>query len=558
MSTVENSNEASLNFIEEIIEADLKNKTHNGRVLTRFPPEPNGYLHIGHSKSICLNFGVAQKYGGTTNLRFDDTNPSTEEKEYVESIKEDIKWLGFTWDAEHYASDYFEQLYNYAVQLIEQGDAYVDDSTSEQIAAQKGDLTTPGTDSPYRTRTIAQNLELFADMRAGKYPDGAKVLRAKIDMGNTNIIMRDPVLYRIKHEHHHRTGNTWCLYPMYDWAHGQSDSLEQITHSICTLEFVPHRELYNWCIHKLGIYPSKQYEFARGNVSYTITSKRRLLQLVKEGHVTGWTDPRMPTISGYRRRGYTPESLRAFWQKAGIAKRDNVIEHELLDFCLREHLNKIALRRMAVLMPLKVVITNYIGEGEILMAENNPEDPSAGLRAMSFSNTIYIEQDDFMLEPPKNFFRLGPGLKVRLKHAYIIECTHYDVDAQGQVSTVYCTYLPDSKSGNDVSGIKVKGTLHWVDAQKHITAEVRLYDKLFTVENPVAEEDFTKTINPNSVSICKQAVLEHQLAEAQAGERFQFFRLGYFCLDTDSTATQLVFNKTVGLKDSWAKEKAKA
>jgi glutaminyl-tRNA synthetase len=558
MNTPEHTPEKQTNFIEDIIIADLKNNTHDGRVLTRFPPEPNGYLHIGHSKSICLNFGLAKQFGGKTNLRFDDTNPTTEETEYVESIKADIKWLGFTWDAELYASDYFEQLYNYAVTLIHKGLAYIDDSTVEEIAALKGDLVTPGKNSPYRDRPLAENLEIFSDMRAGKYADGAKVLRAKIDMTHPNMIMRDPVIYRIKHAHHHRTGNDWCIYPMYDFAHGQSDSIEKITHSICTLEFVPHRALYDWCIEKLDIFPSKQYEFARGNVSYTITSKRKLLQLVNEKLVSGWDDPLMPTISGYRRRGYTASSLRLFWEKAGIAKRDNVIEHEMLDFCLREDLNKIALRRMAVFHPIKVIITNYPeATSETLPAENNPEDESTGHRAISFSNTIFIEQDDFMIDPPKKYFRLGPGMQVRLKHAYIITCERYDTDENGNVTTVYCTYLPESKSGSDTSGVKVKGTLHWVDANTCTHAEVRLYDRLFTVENPAAEEDFLSTVNKNAVTIIPNAVLEKSLNTAQPNDRFQFFRLGYFCLDKDSSDTKMVFNKTIGLKDSWAKEMAK-
>jgi glutaminyl-tRNA synthetase len=558
MNTPEHTPEKQTNFIEDIIIADLKNNTHDGRVLTRFPPEPNGYLHIGHSKSICLNFGLAKQFGGKTNLRFDDTNPTTEETEYVESIKADIKWLGFTWDAELYASDYFEQLYNYAVTLIHKGLAYIDDSTVEEIAALKGDLVTPGKNSPYRDRPLAENLAIFSDMRAGKYADGAKVLRAKIDMTHPNMIMRDPVIYRIKHAHHHRTGNDWCIYPMYDFAHGQSDSIEKITHSICTLEFVPHRALYDWCIEKLDIFPSKQYEFARGNVSYTITSKRKLLQLVNEKLVSGWDDPLMPTISGYRRRGYTASSLRLFWEKAGIAKRDNVIEHEMLDFCLREDLNKIALRRMAVLHPIKVIITNYPeATSETLPAENNPEDESTGHRAISFSNTIFIEQDDFMIDPPKKYFRLGPGMQVRLKHAYIITCERYDTDENGNVTTVYCTYLPESKSGSDTSGVKVKGTLHWVDANTCTHAEVRLYDRLFTVENPAAEEDFLSTVNKNAVTIIPNAVLEKSLNTAQPNDRFQFFRLGYFCLDKDSSDTKMVFNKTIGLKDSWAKEMAK-
>lgn len=550
------SEEKSLNFLEEIIERDLQNKVHDGRVLTRFPPEPNGYLHIGHAKSICINFGLAKKYGGECNLRFDDTNPETEETEYVESIKADIQWLGFQWDRELYTSDYFGQLYDFALQLIRQGDAYVDDSSSEDMAAQKGTPTDAGVNSPFRSRSIDENLDLFQRMRAGEFPDGAKVLRAKIDMAHTNMLMRDPVIYRIKHAHHHRSGDAWCIYPMYDFAHGQSDSLETITHSICTLEFVPHRELYDWFIEKLGIFPSKQYEFARGNVAYMVTSKRRLLQLVKENFVSGWDDPRMPTISGFRRRGYTPDSLRTFWDKVGVAKRDNVIEAELLDFCLREDLNRIALRRMAILRPLKVIITNF-PEQETLMlqAENNPEQPETGHREIPFSRELYIEQDDFMLDPPAKYFRLAPGMKVRLKHAFIIECTGVQYDADGNVSAVECIYFPDSKSGEDKSGIKVKGTMHWLSAPHAKPAEIRLYDRLFTVENPAGEEgDFKSFINPNSLEVIQQAWVEPALYEAHPNDRFQFLRLGYFCLDKDSTPEHPVFNRTVGLKDSWAKE----
>lgn len=554
------SEEKSLNFLEEIIERDLQNKVHDGRVLTRFPPEPNGYLHIGHAKSICINFGLAKKYGGECNLRFDDTNPETEETEYVESIKADIQWLGFQWDRELYTSDYFGNLYEYALQLIRQGDAYVDDSTSEEMADQKGTPTEAGVNSPYRSRSIEENLDLFQRMRAGEFPDGAKVLRAKIDMAHTNMLMRDPVIYRIKHAHHHRSGDAWCIYPMYDFAHGQSDSLEQITHSICTLEFVPHRELYDWFIEKLGIFPSKQYEFARGNVAYMVTSKRRLLQLVKENFVTGWDDPRMPTISGFRRRGYTPESLRTFWDKVGVAKRDNVIEAELLDFCLREDLNRIALRRMAILRPLKVIITNFPENETIqLQAENNPEQPETGHRNIPFSRELYIEQDDFMLEPPAKYFRLAPGMKVRLKHAFIVECTGVQHNDDGSIKAVECIYFPDSKSGEDKSGIKVKGTMHWLSAPHAKTAEVRLYDRLFTVENPAAEDgDFKSFINPESLEVIQTAYIEPALAEATPADRFQFLRLGYFCLDKDSTPEHMVFNRTVGLKDSWAKEVKKA
>lgn len=553
------SEEKSLNFLEEIIEKDLAEGTHAGRVLTRFPPEPNGYLHIGHAKSICINFGLAQKYGGQCNLRFDDTNPTTEETEYVESIKADIRWLGFSWSNEFYASDYFEQLYGFAVQLIRDGLAYVDDSTSEEIAAMKGTPTSPGSNSPYRDRSVEENLDLFTRMRGGEFADGAKVLRAKIDMAHVNMLMRDPVIYRIKHAHHHRTGNTWCIYPMYDFAHGQSDSIEKITHSICTLEFVPHRELYEWFIEKLGIFPSRQYEFARGNVNYTVTSKRRLLQLVRDGIVSGWDDPRMPTISGLRRRGFTADSLKVFWDKAGVAKRDNVIDVSLLEFCVREDLNRIALRRMAVLDPVKLIITNYPeGRSEMLQAENNPEDPQGGYREMPFSRELYIERDDFMTTPPANFFRLGPGLKVRLKHAYIIECTGYEADANGRVTEIHCTYFPESKSGSDKSGIKVKGTMHWLSAPHAKRAEVRLYDRLFRVENPAAEEgDYRDFLNPDSLRVIPDAMIEPALAEAGAEDRFQFLRVGYFCLDRDSTPDHPVFNRTVGLKDSWAKESKK-
>jgi glutaminyl-tRNA synthetase len=550
------SEERSLNFLEEIIEKDLADNKHNGRIQTRFPPEPNGYLHIGHAKAICVNFGIAQKYNGKCNLRFDDTNPSTEETEYVDSIKEDIKWLGFQWDNEFYASDYFEQLYGFATKLIQDGFAYVDDSSPEEIAALKGTPTSPGSNSPYRERSIAENLDLFARMRAGEFPDGSKVLRAKIDMAHVNMLMRDPVIYRIKHAHHHRTGDAWCIYPMYDFAHGQSDSIENITHSICTLEFVPHRELYDWFIEKLGIFPSHQYEFARGNVNYTVTSKRRLLQLVKENHVESWDDPRMPTISGFRRRGFTPQSIRTFWEKVGVAKRDNVIDYSLMEFCVREDLNKIALRRMAVLDPIKVIITNYDEHAsEILLAENNPEDPNVGHREISFGRELWIEREDFMPEPPPKYFRLGPGLKVRLKHAYIIECTSFKTNENGQVSEIHCTYFPESKSGEDKSGIKVKGTMHWLHAASAQTAEVRLYDRLFTVENPASEEgDFKDFINPDSLQIIQKAYIEPALLEATLADRFQFLRLGYFCLDKKATSEHLIFNRTTGLKDSWAKE----
>jgi glutaminyl-tRNA synthetase len=554
------SEERSLNFIEQIIEDDIANGVNDGRVHTRFPPEPNGYLHIGHAKSICLNFGLANKYNGKTNLRFDDTNPVTEETEYVESIKADIKWLGYQWANELYASDYFEQLHDFAVALIKKGLAYVDDLTAAEIAALKGTPTEPGKNSPHRNRSVEENLQLFAEMRAGKYPDGAKVLRAKIDMAHVNMHMRDPLMYRIKHAHHHRTGDTWCIYPMYDFAHGQSDSIEKITHSICTLEFIPHRELYNWFIEQLDIFPSRQYEFARLNLSYTVMSKRKLLQLVNEGHVTGWDDPRMPTLSAYRRRGYTPSSIRTFAERVGVAKRDNLIEIGLLEFCIREELNKTANRVMAVLDPVKLVITNYPeGQTEELPAENNPEDPNSGHHNLTFSNTLYIEREDFMEEPPKKFFRLGPGLMVRLKHAYIVKCESFEKDANGNVSTIFCSYIPESKSGSDTSGINVKGTVHWVSAAHAATAEVRLYDRLFSVENPAAEEgDFKSFINPSSLEVIPQAYIEPFLLDAKMGDKFQFLRKGYFCVDPDSTPGKLVFNRTVTLKDTWAKEAKKA
>jgi glutaminyl-tRNA synthetase len=559
MHTNEINDDKSLNFLEEIIEKDIQEGKHNGRVLTRFPPEPNGYLHLGHSSSICLNFGLAKKFGGKTNLRFDDTNPVTEETEYVESIKADIKWLGFDWANELYASDYFEQLYTFATDLIKKGLAYVDDSTSEQIAAQKGDLHTPGINSPFRDRSVEENLELFAKMRAGEFADGERVLRAKIDMAHPNMIMRDPLIYRIKHAHHHRTGDAWCIYPMYDFAHGQSDSIENITHSICTLEFIPHRAMYDWCIEKLEIFPSKQYEFARVNINYTVMSKRKLLQLVNEKHVDGWDDPRMPTISGVRRRGYTAEAIREFCDRVGVSKRDKLIDIGLLEFCVREHLNKISLRRMAVLDPIKLIITNYPeGNSELLPTENNTEDENAGTRNLSFSNTLYIEQDDFMEEPTKKFFRLGVGLSVRLKSAYIVTCTGFTKDDNGKITEVHCTYAPNSKSGSDTSGIKAKGVIHWVDANNCKTAEVRIYDRLFKVENPNAEDgDFKDYINENSLQIVKEAKIENELAKAMASDKFQFLRLGYFCLDKNSTYENLIFNKTVGLKDSWAKEVVK-
>lgn len=551
--------ERSNNFIEEIIEKDLAEGKYPF-IYTRFPPEPNGYLHIGHASAICLNFGLARKYKGKVNLRFDDTNPVTEETEYVESIMSDVQWLGWEWDELHYASDYFETLYGYAVKLIQKGLAYVDDSSAEEMAVQKGDIGKPGVDSVYRSRTVEENLLLFEEMRAGKYPDGAKVLRAKIDMKHPNLLLRDPIIYRIKHAKHHRTGDTWVIYPMYDFAHGQSDSIEHITHSICTLEFIHHRPLYDWFIQQLEIYPSRQYEFARRSVSYMITSKRRLLQLVNEDHVTGWDDPRMPTISGLRRRGYTPSSIRNFVETIGVAKRENIVDISLLEFHVREDLNKIATRAMAVLDPIKLVINNYpAGQSEMLQAENNPEDAAAGHRSVSFSNELWIERDDFMEDPPKKYFRLGPGLKTRLKHAYIVACTGYDKDANGNVTVVYADYVPESRSGNDTSGIKVKGTIHWVDVATAKVAELRMYDRLFTVEDPTKGElDFKEYINPDSLQVLDKVYVEPMLADAQDGDRFQFLRKGYYVVDRDSTAEHPVFNLTVGLKDSWAKEQKKS
>lgn len=547
------SEEKSLNFLEEIVEEDLKSGKYSS-ILTRFPPEPNGYLHIGHAKSICLNFGLAKKYGGATNLRFDDTNPVTEDTEYVESIKADIQWLGFQWANELYASDYFEQLYGFAVALIQKGLAYVDDSTSEQIAAQKGTPTQPGTDSPYRNRSVEENLQLFADMRAGKYKDGEKVLRARVDMSSPNMHMRDPIIYRIKHAHHHRTGDTWCIYPMYDFAHGQSDSIEKITHSICTLEFIPHRPLYDWLIQQLEIFPSHQYEFARLNLTYAVTSKRKLLQLVTEKFVSGWDDPRMPTISGMRRRGYTPEAIREFCDRIGVAKRDNLIDVGLLEFCVREHLNRVAQRRMVVFDPLKVVITNYEGV-EMLTSEDNPEDPATTHRDVPFSNELYIEREDFMENPPKKYFRLAPGQMVRLKSAYIIKCEEVVKDDAGNVTEIRCTYIPESKSGADTSGINVKGTLHWVSIAHAIHAEVRLYDRLFKVENVADEEgDFKDYINPDSLQVIQNAYAEPALANARFSDRYQFLRKGYFCMDKDTSEEKMVFNRAVTLKDAWAKE----
>ena len=558
MSEELKKDERPLNFLEEIIEEDLRNGKHKS-IVTRFPPEPNGYLHMGHATSICLNFGLSKKYGGYTNLRFDDTNPATEEIEYVESIKDDIHWLGFEWKNEHYASDYFDKLYEYAVRLINKGLAYVDDSSSDEIAAMKGTPTEVGKDSPYRTRTIEENFDLFTRMKNGAFPDGSRTLRAKIDMAHTNMLMRDPVLYRIKHAHHHQTGDKWCIYPMYDFAHGQSDSIEEVTHSICTLEFVPHRELYDWLIEKLEIYPSRQYEFARRNLSYTVMSKRKLLQLVTDKHVDGWDDPRMPTISGMRRRGYTPESIREFCDRVGIAKRDNLTDVGLLEFCVREHLNKIALRKMVVFDPIKIVLTNYSEVEELVTSENNPEDPTTGAREIPFSGELYIEREDFMENPPKKYFRLAPGQMVRLKSAYIIKCDEVIKDENGNISELRCSYIPGSRSGSDASGIHVKGTLHWVSVKHAVTLEIRQYDRLFTVEDPSGEAgDFKDYINPESLKIIKGAFAEPSLKSARFEDRYQFIRKGYFTLDKDSSASGIVFNRTVDLKDSWKPQSSKA
>jgi glutaminyl-tRNA synthetase len=549
------ADEKSLNFLEEIVENDLKAGKYKS-IITRFPPEPNGYLHLGHAKSICLNFGLALKYGGKTNLRFDDTNPVTEEVEYVDSIKGDVKWLGFEWSNELYASDYFGDLYGFAVTLIRKGFAYVDDSTSEEIAAQKGTPTQAGTANAYRSRSVEENLELFAEMKAGNFPDGSKVLRAKIDMGHINMLMRDPVLYRIKHAHHHRTGDTWCIYPMYDFAHGQSDSIENITHSICTLEFVPHRELYEWFIEKLEIFPSRQYEFARLNMTYTMMSKRKLLQLVNENHVYGWDDPRMPTLSGMRRRGYPPEAIRDFCDRIGVAKRDNLIDISLLEFCVREHLNKVSARRMVVFDPLKVVITNYPeGSIELMKSENYPEDTTGSVREMPFGRELYIEREDFMEVPPKKYFRLAPGQMVRLKSGYIIKCDEHIKDTSGNVTELRCTYIPESRSGSDTSGLQVKGVIHWVNVEKAVPIEVHLYDRLFTVEDMGAlDDDFRNHLNPDSLQILPTVYAEPEIVHAKPGEHFQFLRMGYFCPDPDSTPGKIIFNRTVTLRDMWAKE----
>lgn len=550
---------SSSNFIQDIITEDLKTNKHGGRVVTRFPPEPNGYLHIGHAKSICLNFGLANTYGGVCNLRFDDTNPIKEETEYVESIIRDIRWLGFDWSKRlYYASDYFEKLYEYAVQLIKKGKAYVCDLSAEEIRKYRGTLTKPGKDSPYRSRCVKDNLDLFNRMRAGEFEDGSRVLRAKIDMSSPNLNMRDPVMYRILRATHPRTGNQWCIYPTYDFAHGQSDSIEGITHSICTLEFEDHRPLYNWFLDELSIYHSQQIEFARLNLSYTVMSKRKLLELVKEGYVNGWNDPRMPTISGLRRRGYTPEAIRNFCERIGVAKSNSVVDIALLEHCLREDLNLRAPRVMTVLRPLRVVIDNYPEDQvEELNAENNPEDTSMGSRKIPFSKVLYIEQEDFREDPPKEFFRLAPGREVRLKHAYYIKCVDVIKDKQtGKIVELHCTYDPETRGGWSVDGRKVKGTLHWVSVAHSLKAEVRLYDHLFLKPNP-EEVDFKDNLNPNSYTKLTSCQVEPCLAEAVPESRYQFLRHGYFCVDPDSSKQKLVFNQTVSLRDTWAKiEKA--
>lgn len=547
------SEEKSLNFLEEIIERDLASGKYTS-IVTRFPPEPNGYLHMGHATSICLNFGLTNKYPGYTNLRFDDTNPVTEETEYVESIKNDIRWLGFHWENEHYASDYFDNLYAYAQKLIAKGLAYVDDLSAEEIARLKGTPTEPGKDSPFRSRSIDENSDLFARMRAGEFPDGTKTLRAKIDMSHANMLMRDPLLYRIKHAHHHRTGDTWCIYPMYDFAHGQSDSIEQITHSICTLEFVPHRELYDWFIEKLEIYPSHQYEFARRNLSYTVMSKRKLLQLVEEKHVEGWDDPRMPTISGMRRRGYTPAAIREFCNRIGIAKRENLTDVGLLEFCVREDLNKKALRRMVVFDPVKVIITNYDKDNETLNIEESFGEANVETREVPFSRELFIEQSDFMEVPVKKYFRLSPGSIVRLKGAYIIQCDTFKKNEAGEIEEIHCTYFPDSRSGHDTSGLHPKATIHWVSAADAIPVSVNEYDRLFKSEDPSNEEgDFKDFINADSLKAVK-GLAEPALASSSAAEHYQFLRKGYYYLDSKSTSDNIIFNRTVTLKDAWAKE----
>jgi glutaminyl-tRNA synthetase len=551
----------SLNFIEQIIEQDLANGKNDGRVHTRFPPEPNGYLHIGHAKSICLNFGLANRYGGKCNMRFDDTNPAKEDVEYVDSIKSDVQWLGFDWeDRLYFASDFFNELYEFGEKLIQDGKAYIDSQSLEEIRENRGTASRPGTNSPFRERSVDENLDLFRRMKAGEFEDGAHVLRAKTDMASTNLGMRDPIMYRIRHAEHHRTGDTWCIYPMYDWTHGQCDSLEGVTHSICTLEFENHRPLYDWFLEQLGIYHPQQIEFARLNLTYTVMSKRKFLELVDNNHVNGWDDPRMPTICGLRRRGYTPEAIRAFCARIGVAKFNSVVEFEWLEQAVREHLNKTATRVMGVIKPLKLVVTDFPDDRvDELDAINNPEDESYGKRKVPFTKTLYIEQSDFMEDAPRKYFRLTVGKEVRLRYAYLVTCTDVVKDSEGNVVEVHCTHDPDSRGGNAPDGRKVKGTIHWVSADKAVDAEVRLYDRLFSTENPDQVEegqDWKDNLNPASLEIVT-AKLEPSVLGATAGDRFQFERTGYFCVDSDSTSDKIVFNRTVGLKDSWAKMQQK-
>jgi len=558
----EEAREAPLSdFIRAIVAEDVENGKHGGKVVTRFPPEPNGYLHVGHAKAICIDFGVAEEFGGTCNLRFDDTDPTKEEQEFVDSIREDVRWLGFDWgEHEYYASDYFDQLYAWAVELIEKGLAYVDDQTADRIRETRGTLTRPGEESPYRSRSVEENRDLFARMKNGEFPDGARVLRARIDMASPNLNMRDPVMYRILHAAHYRTGDRWCIYPMYDWAHGQSDSIENITHSLCDLDFENHRPLYDWFIQKLGIFPSRQIEFARGNITYMITSKRRLIQLVDGGHVSGWDDPRMPTLSGLRRRGYPPEAIRRFWKEVGVAKRENNIDIPLLEHCVRDHLNKVAPRVMGVLDPLKVVIENYPeGQVEELEAVNNPEDESAGTRQVPFSRVLYIERDDFMEDPPGKFFRLAPGREVRLRYGYYVTCTDVIKDENGEIVELRCTYDPATRGGFSPDGRKVRGTIHWVSAAHALEAEVRLYDRLFSAPEPGRDGNFIEDLNPNSLEILTPCYVEPGLRDAAPGITYQFERQGYFCVDAqESSPEKPVFNRTVALRDSWARiEKAR-
>jgi len=553
----------SSNFIRDKFVEDLKTNKYGGRVQTRFPPEPNGYLHIGHAKAICLDFGLADEFGGKTNLRFDDTNPEKEETEYVDAIMDDVRWLGFRWDGLFYASDYFDQLYQWAVQLIKAGKAYVDDLSADEIRDYRGTLTRPGKDSPYRNRSVEENLNLFERMRAGEFPDGSRVLRAKIDMSSPNLNMRDPVMYRILHAEHHRTGNKWCIYPMYDFAHGQSDSIERVTHSMCSLEFADHQPLYNWFIRELGIFPSQQIEFDRLSLTYTMMSKRNLRRLVEEGRVSGWDDPRMPTLRGLRRRGYTPEAIRNFVAAAGVSRTNGIVELGMLEHFLREDLNKRAPRAMAVLRPLRVVIDNYPENlVEEMDAVNNPEDPNAGTRKLPFSRVLYIEQDDFRENPPKQYFRLSPGREVRLRYGYFVTCTNIVKNEEGEVVEVHCTYDPATRGGNSPpDGRKVKSTIHWVSAAHAVDAEVRIYENLFTKEDPSDVEegqDFTSNLNPNSLEILRGCKLEPSLADAVVGSRYQFERLGYFCVDPDSKPGKPVFNLTVALKDTWAKIEKKS